>query len=325
MKLALTTGEPAGIGPDICLQLAQTQQPAALIAISDAQLLRSRAQQLGLDIQIVEVSDDQTPSSHTAGLLPVIHTPLALHDCIGTPRSENAEGLLNGLDLAIDGCVSGVFDAMVTAPLQKSSIADAGFNFLGHTEYIAERCEVSKVVMMIANDDLRVALVTTHLPLRAVADAISASTVQQVAEILLHDLTFRFGIEHPQVAVCGLNPHAGEQGHLGHEDAEMIAPVIERLKAQGHAIDGPFPADTVFNHAGRHADAILAMYHDQGLPVVKYAGFGSLVNVTLGLPIIRTSVDHGSALDLAGTGRADSGSLQAAINLAARLVEHGNA
>ncbi|MEL7310533.1 MAG: 4-hydroxythreonine-4-phosphate dehydrogenase PdxA [Pseudomonadota bacterium] len=321
MRLALTTGEPAGIGPELCLSIAQRAQPAALIAIGDAALLDARARLLGLQVEVRRVELDALPAIHSSGVLPVLHTPLALHDCLGKPNPANAAGLIAGLDRAVDGCVDGTFDAVVTAPLQKSSIADAGFKFLGHTEYIAERCDAGQPVMMIANETLRVALVTTHLPLRAVPDAITSDRVASVARILLHDLGTRFGIEAPTVAVCGLNPHAGEQGHLGHEDAEIILPAIEQLRREGHQISGPYPADTVFNHAGANADAILAMYHDQGLPVVKYAGFGSLVNITLGLPIIRTSVDHGSALDIAGTGSADPNSLQAAIHLAARLAQ----
>ncbi|MEO0366555.1 MAG: 4-hydroxythreonine-4-phosphate dehydrogenase PdxA [Pseudomonadota bacterium] len=321
MRLALTTGEPAGVGPELCLAVAMESQPAALIAIGDAALLAARAQHVGLATEVTTVFPDALPSHHTPGMLPVIHTPLAVHDCLGDPRPENAGGLLAGLDSAVDGCVSGIFDAIVTAPLQKSSIATAGFDFLGHTEYIATRCGAEQPVMMIANDDLRVALVTTHLPLRAVPDAITTSRVLSVARTLLGDLRSRFGITAPSVAVCGLNPHAGEQGHLGHEDAACIAPAIQQLQDEGFDIHGPYPADTVFNHAGANADAVLAMYHDQGLPVVKHAGFGSLVNITLGMPIVRTSVDHGSALDLAGTGQADRGSLQAAINLAARLAQ----
>ena len=325
MKLALTTGEPAGVGPELSIAIARHDQPAALIAIGDAGLLRARARALFPAVSVETVSAEQLPAHHTAGVLPVLHVPLAKHECIGTPDPANAAGLLAGLDLAVDGCLDGTFAAMVTAPLHKSSIADAGFDFLGHTEYLAARCNSPTPVMVIANDSLRVALVTTHLPLRAVPDAITSERIQAVAETLLAGLHHRFGIAAPRLAVCGLNPHAGEGGHLGHEDDAIIRPAIEALCAAGHDVAGPFPADTVFNHAGRTADAVLAMYHDQGLPVVKYAGFGGLANITLGMPIIRTSVDHGSALDLAGTGQADPGSLQAAIGFAVRMAAHATA
>ncbi len=320
LRLALTTGEPAGIGPEICLKRALMPQPCALIGIGDADFLSYRADQMDIRIEIERVTVDALPNAHTPGRLPVLHTPICAHDCLGVPDSRNAAGLIEGLNRAVDGCMARDFAGMVTAPVQKSAIADGGYRFLGHTEYIAERSGADQSVMLIANDTLRVALVTTHLPLRAVADAITKPKILRVARVLAKDLSRRFGIADPTIAVCGLNPHAGEQGHLGHEDDAVIKPAIEQLRSEGIAIRGPYPADTIFNHAGKGADAILAMYHDQGLPVVKYAGFGSLVNVTLGLPIIRTSVDHGSALDLAGKGVADTESLQAAIDLAARLA-----
>ncbi|MEM6819551.1 MAG: 4-hydroxythreonine-4-phosphate dehydrogenase PdxA [Pseudomonadota bacterium] len=320
LRLALTTGEPAGIGPEICLKRALLPQPAALIGIGDADFLTQRADDMGIPVVIERVTSDTLPDEHTAGRLAVLHTPISAHDCLGVPDTRNAAGLIDGLNRAIDGCIAGDFAGMVTAPVQKSTIADGGFDFLGHTEYIEKRSGASQSVMLIANDTLRVALVTTHLPLRSVADAISEDKVVKVARVLAEDLSSRFGIDNPTIAVCGLNPHAGEQGHLGHEDEAIIKPAIAKLRSEDIAIHGPYPADTIFNHAGKDADAILAMYHDQGLPVVKFAGFGSLVNVTLGLPIIRTSVDHGSALDLAGKGVADTESLQAAIDLAARLA-----
>jgi 4-hydroxythreonine-4-phosphate dehydrogenase len=239
----------------------------------------------------------------------------------GIPSTANAECLLEGLRLAVDGCLSGDYAALVTGPLQKSVINDAGIPFSGHTEFLASLTGTPRPVMLLVAGELRVALASTHLPLREVADYLSQDGLRDVLHVLHRDLQTRFGIADPEIIVCGLNPHAGEGGHLGHEDASIIAPVVQELAARGLKIRGPLPADTAFTPAAGPKDAVLAMYHDQGLPVLKYAGFGHAVNVTLGLPIIRTSVDHGTALDVAGTGRADSGSMLAALELAARMAQ----
>lgn len=238
----------------------------------------------------------------------------------GTPNPDNSQSLLDGLRSAVAGCVSGTFSGLVTAPLQKSTINDAGIPFTGHTEYLAELTHTATPVMLLVAADLRVALASTHMPLSAVPEYLTRKRLTDVIRVLHEDLRTRFGIDKPEIVVCGLNPHAGESGHLGHEEAETIAPVVAQLRAESMNVRGPLPADTAFTPAGGHADAVLAMYHDQGLPVLKYAGFGSAVNVTLGLPIVRSSVDHGTALDIAGTGQADTGSMLAAVELAATLA-----
>lgn len=303
--------------------IAAKELPAAVTVIGDATLIRQRAAMIGVDVRIVD--HDTNATQHTPGVLPVIDVPMQQPDCLGAPTACNADSLVDGLDTAIDGCLSGQFAAMVTAPLQKSVIIDGGYRFSGHTEYVAERCGAKLPVMLLANHDLRVALVTTHLPVRAVADAITQQRVSDVLDIMWTDLRRLYGIASPRIAVCGLNPHAGENGHLGSEDAAEILPAINAQRALGRDIEGPFPADSIFRHQGRNADAILAMYHDQGLPVIKDRGFGSLVNLTLGLPIVRTSVDHGSALDIAGTGKADPSSLLAAVVLAQQLTSQRKA
>ena len=317
--LVVTAGEPAGIGPELCLALAREPLPCDVVVVADAEMLRGRAATTGMDIRITEVAPDDMPPAHE-GELRVISTPLAtLPDC-GRPQPANAETLLNGLRLAVDGCLDGRFAGLVTAPLQKSVINDAGIAFTGHTEFLSEITGADTPVMLLVAGDLRVALATTHLPLREVPDHISEEGLHRVLDILLQDLPEKFGIESPEIVVCGLNPHAGEGGHLGTEDDDIIAPVVAQYSAAGHQVRGPIPADTAFTPAAGHKDAVLAMYHDQGLPVLKYAGFGHAVNVTLGLPIVRTSVDHGTALSIAGTGKADSGSLLAAVRLAAELA-----
>ncbi len=318
MTLAITCGEPAGVGPELCARLACMALPAPVVAIGDAALLAERAADLGLELTIV--APDAVSEAHEPGRLPVIDLPFPARDCLGRPDPRNAATLIEGLDIAVDGCSNGRFRAMVTAPLGKQVINDAGIAFSGHTEYLGERCGARTPVMLLAGERLRVALATTHLPLRAVADAITGDRLGAVLDVLWHGLRDRFGIAAPHIAVCGLNPHAGEGGHLGSEDDEIIAPAVAAQRAQGRNVTGPHPADTVFNHAGRDADAVLAMFHDQGLPVVKYADFSNIVNVTLGLPIVRTSVDHGTALDIAGTGRADPASLLAAVRLASELL-----
>jgi 4-hydroxythreonine-4-phosphate dehydrogenase len=304
--IAVTAGEPAGIGPELCLSLAQASLPADIVVIADPAVLHARAALLGIEV----------PSN--LNILPVTCPDPGV---CGQPSSANAESLLQSLRMAVDGCLDGRFAAMVTAPLQKSIINDAGIPFTGHTEYLAELTKTPTPVMLLVAGELRVALASTHLPLREVPDYLTQDRLRDVLRILHADLQSRFGISKPDIVVCGLNPHAGEGGHLGHEDADIIAPVIRELANDGLNIRGPMPADTAFTPAAGSKDAVLAMYHDQGLPVLKYAGFGNAVNVTLGLPIIRTSVDHGTALDIAGSGQADAGSLIAAIELAAEMAQ----
>jgi 4-hydroxythreonine-4-phosphate dehydrogenase len=317
-RIAVTAGEPAGIGPDLCLALAQHDFPAEtsieLIIIGSRALLAERAQLLELDLPLVPYEPNDAPRP---GAVRVLDVPLGAPCVAGRLETGNARHVLSLLDRAIDGALHGEFAAMVTAPVQKSVINDAGVPFTGHTEYLAERTQARHPVMLLAAESLRVALATTHLPLRAVSDAITPSLLDTTLGIVHADVQRLWGISRPRIAVCGLNPHAGESGHLGTEDRDVIAPAIARARAGGMLVDGPLPADTVFvpRHLSNY-DVVLAMYHDQGLPVLKHSGFGNAVNVTLGLPIVRTSVDHGTALDLAGTGRADAGSLLAATRLA---------
>lgn len=320
-RLVVTAGEPAGVGPELCLRLASESLPAEICVVSDAALLRQRAERVGTPVDVVEVdADDPFGRSVAAAALRVISMPFPEPPVCGQPSPANAATLLDGLRLAVAGCRDGRFDGLVTGPLQKSSIADAGFRFAGHTEFLAELTGTRLPVMLLTAADLRVALATTHLPLGEVPGRLTADGLRAVLEILLDELQRKFGIADPEVVVCGLNPHAGEGGHLGSEDADIIAPVVAEFAARGRRVRGPLPADTAFTPAAGHKDAVLAMYHDQGLPVLKYAGFGHSVNVTLGLPIVRTSVDHGTALDIAGTGKADPGSLFAAVKLAAELA-----
>lgn len=313
----MTAGEPAGIGPDLCLALAQTAWSDRVVVVADSALLESRAHRLGVEVTLL--SPDSSASARNC--LRVLEAPLANASVCGTPDPANAECLLSGLKLAVEGCSDGRFSGLVTAPLQKSTINDAGIAFSGHTEYLARLTSTPTPVMLLVADKLRVALASTHLPLRQVPDYLTKDRLRDVIEVLHADLVAKFDIPEPEIVVCGLNPHAGEGGHLGTEDAEVIQPVIDEFREQGMAIRGPMPADTAFTRVAGHADAILAMYHDQGLPVLKYAGFGYAVNVTLGLPIVRTSVDHGTALDIAGTGKADAGSMIAAVELAAGLAD----
>jgi 4-hydroxythreonine-4-phosphate dehydrogenase len=274
---------------------------------------------LGIDVRIREVTHDDSGTG-VDGELRVIPVRLAETPECGKPDPANARALLDGLRLAVKGCMDGRFAGLVTAPVQKSVINDAGFAFTGHTEFLAELTDTRLPVMLLVADELRVALATTHMPLREVPDHITSDGLHEVLVVLLEDLRSKFGINEPEIVVCGLNPHAGEGGHLGSEDDDIIAPVIADFANKGHRVRGPIPADTAFTPAAGHNDAVLAMYHDQGLPVLKHAGFGRAVNVTLGLPIIRTSVDHGTALDIAGSGKADAGSLLAAVRLAAELA-----
>lgn len=315
--LAVTAGEPAGIGPDLCVELAQTPLAAGLVIIADPALLSERARLLRLPLTINEYG---TRAAAGAGVLTVLPLGLPNRSVRGAPDPANASSLLDALRVAVNGCQDGQFSGLVTGPLQKSVINDAGIPFSGHTEFLAELTATPMPVMLLVADRLRVALASTHMPLSQVPGYITAERLQAVIDVLHNDLRTRFRIANPEIVVCGLNPHAGEGGHLGHEDRDIILPVIDRCRASGMNLRGPLPADTAFTPAAGHADAVLAMYHDQGLPVLKYAGFGHAVNVTLGLPIVRTSVDHGTALDLAGSGRADPGSMLAAVRLAQQLA-----
>jgi 4-hydroxythreonine-4-phosphate dehydrogenase len=321
-RIALTPGEPAGIGPDLVVTLAQSAQQHEIVAIADPVILQSRAQLLGLPLRIRLVNLADQPKPSEAGELAVLAIPANDSVTPGELNVANAGYILKTLDAAIEGCVDKSFAAFVTGPIHKSVINDAGISFSGHTEYLADKTSTEKVVMMLATKGLRVALATTHLPLKDVAAAINEKELTQVITILHRDLQVQFGIAHPKIYVCGLNPHAGEGGHLGREEIEIIEPTLDKLRALGINLIGPLPADTLFTPKYLdHADAVLAMYHDQGLPVLKYKGFGQAVNVTLGLPIIRTSVDHGTALDLAGTGKANLGSLRTALSYALEMVE----
>jgi len=324
-RFALPPGEPAGIGPDLCLLLARQAQPHILVAIASRELLEQRAAQLGVPITVIAVEPSAWPSTPaSAGSLYVWDTPLAVSAQAGQLNPSNAAYVLETLRRAGQGCLDGDFAGMITAPVHKGVINQAGVPFSGHTEFLAELTHTEQVVMMLATHGLRVALVTTHLPLKDVAAAITPERLERVARILHTDLVEKFGIAKPRILVCGLNPHAGEGGHLGREELDIIEPSLARLRDEGLDLIGPLPADTLFTPKHlEQCDAVLAMYHDQGLPVLKYKGFGAAVNVTLGLPIIRTSVDHGTALDLAGTGLIDTGSLQVALETAYQMAMSG--
>ena len=316
-RIALTAGEPAGIGVDLCIQLAQHPTlECEIVVLADVELLEQRAKHLHLPLTI-RLYDPHLPAvSSAAGELCVLPISLAHSAQAGILNKANSGYVLALLDRATQGCISGEFSAMVTAPVHKGIINEAGMPFTGHTEYIANITQ-GHPVMMLATEGLRVALVTTHLPLSKVSEAITPDTLETVIRILHHDLIVRFGIAQPTILVCGLNPHAGENGYLGSEEIDVIDPVLEKLRAEGMNLQGALPADSLFTPKYLNdADAVLAMYHDQGLPVLKYKGFGNAVNITLGLPIIRTSVDHGTALDIAGSGRSDIGSLQYAVKTA---------
>lgn len=321
-RIVVTAGEPAGIGPDLCLALARQPFDCALTVLADRALLAERAAMLGVAVTLIDTPAAADPDARSApGTLNVLHIPAANNVVAGRLDVANSSYVLAMLDAAINGVRGARFDAMVTAPVQKSIINEAGVPFSGHTEYLAQHTGAPRPVMMLIAGKLRVALATTHLPLRAVADAITPELLDQTIAIVDRDLRARFGFARPRIAVCGLNPHAGEAGHLGSEEIRVIAPALQRARAAGVDAIGPLPADTAFVPRNlAHYDAVLAMYHDQGLPVLKHAGFGHGVNVTLGLPLLRTSVDHGTALDLAGTGHADAGSLIAAVQLAIDLV-----
>lgn len=329
--IAVTTGEPAGVGPELCATLQRRRWPARIVLIGDYDLLALRAAATEPGANLVPYDAVNEPAD---GVLEVLHVPLAVASQPGQLDPRNGRYVLNVLDAAIRGCISGEFAAMVTAPVQKSVINDAGVPFTGHTEYLAEQTATDLVVMMLAGEYgpaesrqwMRVALATTHLPLAKVSEAIRPDELERVLRILHADLRDKFGIASPSILVAGLNPHAGESGHMGHEEIDVIEPVLVRLRGEGMQLIGPLPADTLFTPRQlARGDAVLAMYHDQGLPVLKFATFGEGINVTLGLPIIRTSVDHGTALDLAGTGRADPGSLFAAVDCALAMVRAGAA
>ena len=321
LPLYVTSGEPAGIGPDICLSLADRVDERPVVVLADMQMLKQRAEQLQLTVELIEYQGQE--SSSEEGQLYVEHVPLQQAVILGELNPQNSAYVLEQLRRSADYAVSGKSVGVATAPVQKSVINEAGIQFSGHTEYYQEFAGVARVVMMLATKTLRVALATTHLPLRAVADAITAERLHQVIDILIHDLKSKFKIEQPKILVCGLNPHAGEGGYLGMEEIEVINPVLESYRTQGINMSLSLPADTLFTPENlKDADAVLAMYHDQGLPVLKSQGFGEAINITLGLPFIRTSVDHGTALSLAGTGLAKSSSLHVAVDLALDLARH---
>jgi len=319
--LAITAGEPAGIGPDLCVQLAVAPPDYPFVVIADKDLLKRRAELLGVKLKVIDAEnsfDSLSPIAHNE--LPVIHVPLAEPCSTGTLNASNSAYVLATLNRAIQGCRTGGFSGIVTAPVHKGIINDAGYSFTGHTEFLAEQTHTELVVMMLVGGGMRVALATTHMALKDVPGAITRSSLEKVLHIIQRDLQRRFGIAQPRILVAGLNPHAGEGGHLGREEIDVMIPVLDKLRAGGMDVSEPLPADTLFTpHRLVHCDCVLSMYHDQGLPVLKHASFGQGVNVTLGLPFIRTSVDHGTALDLAGTGKANGGSLLEAIKLAANM------
>jgi 4-hydroxythreonine-4-phosphate dehydrogenase len=320
-RIVITSGEPAGVGPDTCVTLAQTNWEADLVVAADADLLAATAAILGLPLSLERYDPTRASKPHRGGTLQVMHIPTGCAVVAGRPDVRNASYVIEMLDRACDGCTNGEFAAMVTAPVQKSTLLDAGYHFSGHTEYLAERTRAALPVMLLLNDQLRVALVTTHLALADVPRAITRDRLRATLRIVNLDLERHFSLLPPKMAVLGLNPHAGEAGHLGREELDIIEPVIQELKAEGLNLQGPIPADTAFTKRFLEStDVIVAMYHDQGLPVIKHVGFGNAVNMTLGLPILRTSVDHGTALSLARSGKADTGSLSAALALAIDLA-----
>ncbi|MEX2149295.1 MAG: 4-hydroxythreonine-4-phosphate dehydrogenase PdxA [Steroidobacteraceae bacterium] len=319
-RIVVTIGEPAGVGPDLALAAALSDWPCQLVFAGDPELLAARATLLSLHVAISPWREGTAVVPHRAGTMPVLVRSLAKPAVAGQPDPANARYVLALLDAAMEGCLDGRFAAMVTAPVQKSSINDAGIGFSGHTEYLAARSGAPRPVMLLVAGSLRVALATTHLPLADVPRHVTRESLGETLDVLDQGLAAAFGLQRPRILVCGLNPHAGEGGHLGREELEVIGPAVAAARARGIEATGPVPADTAFAPASlATTDAVLAMFHDQGLPVVKHAGFGRAVNLTLGLPFWRTSVDHGTALDLAGSGRADPGSLFEAIGLAQRL------
>ncbi len=322
-RIVVTAGEPAGIGPDLALSLAQQDWPHQIVVCADKNLLAERAKLLGLPVELVAYDSDSAPEPSRQGMLFVEHIPLAEPCVAGQLDERNGHYVLSTLERAAYGCMDDEFDAVVTGPVHKGVINRAGVAFSGHTEFFAEKSSTPLVVMMLATEGLRVALVTTHIPLAYVSKAVTPERLESIIAILHRDLVEKFAIEHPTIYVCGLNPHAGEDGCLGREEIETITPTLEMIRQRdGINLVGPLPADTIFNEKYlQDADAVLGMYHDQVLPVLKYKGFGRSVNITLGLPFIRTSVDHGTALELAGTGTADTGSFTTALRHAIELAE----
>ncbi len=324
-RLVITPGEPAGIGPDLMAVLAQQAWPVELVVCADPAVLAARAKELGLPLRLNPYQRSLPAGPQPAGTLTVLAVDAPAPVLAGKLEVANSAYVVETLARACDGCLSGEFAALLTGPVHKGIINDGGLAFTGHTEFFADRSHCDRVVMMLATESLRVALATTHLPLSAVPAAITRQSLREVITILHHDLRRRFGIAHPRIYVCGLNPHAGEGGHMGREEIDTLIPALDALRAEGYDLVGPLPADTLFQPKYlQHADAVLAMYHDQGLPVLKYQGFGRGVNITLGLPFIRTSVDHGTALELAGSGQAEAGSIRTALNIAIKMINNGN-
>jgi 4-hydroxythreonine-4-phosphate dehydrogenase len=322
MRVVVTTGEPAGIGPDVLIGACHQEWPTQLVAIGDSKLLNERANLLGANLTTTPFNPLDAVRSHQKGHLEVVETPLRYPSQCGILEVGNAGWVTECLQTAAAGCMNGTFSAVTTAPVHKGIINDSGLPFSGHTEFFADYANISKVVMMLASPSLRVALATTHLPLREVSDAITRESLREVISILISELKNKFCIDKPRILVAGLNPHAGEMGHLGTEEIDVLQPVIQEFDSSQASLIGPLPADTLFTPENlKDADAVLAMYHDQGLPVLKSQGFGEAINITLGLPFIRTSVDHGTALSLAGTGKAKDSSLIAAISQAFALAE----
>jgi 4-hydroxythreonine-4-phosphate dehydrogenase len=321
-RIALTAGEPAGIGPDLCVQLAQQALSYQLVVIADKTLLFERAEQLNLPLTIVDFDPDAPREVHQAGKLCVSECKTAVPVVAGELNRSNSHYVVDSLEIALDGCLTKQFDAVVTGPVHKGIINDAGIRFSGHTEFFADGAGVEKVVMMLATEQLRVALATTHLPLAEVSPSITKENLQKTIQIITNSFEKQFGISEAKIAVCGLNPHAGENGHMGREEIDVIEPVIQQMQSLNKNVSGPWPADTIFvKEKLAKYDVVLAMYHDQGLPVLKHNGFGGAVNITLGLPFIRTSVDHGTAIELAGSGKADGGSLLTALKMAIAMIQ----
>ena len=320
-RIAITPGEPAGIGPDLAVTIAQQSWPVQIVVVASKALIEQRAKLLNLPITLIDYDPSVIATPQTKSTLTILDIPLVQPCIAGTLDANNGTYVVETLKVASDKNISGEFDAIVTGPVHKGLINKAGIPFSGHTEYFANQANCTDVVMMLATEGLRVALVTTHIPLAYVAKAITFERLQKITRILHQDLQTKFGIESPKIYACGINPHAGEDGHLGREEIEVMEPAFAELRNEGINIIGPLPADTIFQEKYlKDADAILSMYHDQGLPVLKYKGFGSSVNITLGLPYIRTSVDHGTALELSGTGQADSGSMIEAMKSAIELT-----
>lgn len=322
-RLVITSGEPAGIGPDLVIALAQSDWPVELVVLADRDVIAQRAAQLGVNLTLRDYTPQIAAQPSRAGSMTLAHIAVAQNVTPGRLNAANAGSVITMLKRAIHGCMSGEFAAMVTGPVHKGIINEAGLPFSGHTELLAEESHTDRVVMMLATPGLRVALATTHLPLAEVPKAITQPLLTEILTITHHALKAQFGLAEPHILVAGLNPHAGENGHMGREEIEVIAPVLETLRS-GMKLYGPLPADTLFTPKYlEKADAVVAMYHDQGLPVLKHMGFGKAVNITLGLPFVRTSVDHGTALDLAGTGKADTGSFRYAIEVALQMIQAG--